>query len=383
MPVVGAYGPLVSVIVPAFNAAYTLAETLSSLAAQTFRNFEVIIVDDGSQDDTVKIACEFCAQEPRARLLQQPNAGVAAARNAGLRAARGAFIAPLDADDVWHSEFLSLVVDAALTAAVPPVMVYALSRTIDASGNIIGTSFATTLSGPAYFRSLMCNPVGNGSAALMRRDACLAAGCYDEHLRSAGAQGCEDYLMTLRLAARGPILGIAKYLVGYRLHAGSMSRDVPRMTASEALMRSQIGQEYSALHPPLPLLRWIEATMQLKRAWAANEAGNTRRAAFWLASAALRDPRAAATALAGRAKAVARRTATAHRFALFGEPVGISAQTAGPPLRPSQFMRLQAKRMQRLAEFDYSRGDALFVPWAPIANLSIEPEAPRDSQTIE
>ncbi len=345
--------PLVSVIVPAHDAAHTLAETLASLAAQTFRNFEVIVVDDGSQDDTARIAQQFCAKEQRARLLQQPNAGVAAARNAGLSAALGTFIAPLDADDVWHSEFLSLLVAAALAAPDPPVMVYALSRTIDAAGNIIGTSFSLTVSGPAFFRALMCNPVGNGSAALMRRDACLAAGGYDERLRGAGAQGCEDYLMTLRLAARGPLLGVGKYLVGYRFHPGSMSRDVTRMTASEVMMRRLIGSEFSALAPPLALTRWIEATMRLKRAWGASRLGNPAQAVYWLATAIVRDPRAAATAVTGRAMAQFRRTATSHHFSLSGEPVGVSDLPTEPALRPGFYMLLQAKRMQRLTALGY------------------------------
>lgn len=348
---IGAQSPLVSVIVPAYNAQSTLAETLASLVGQRFQDFEIIIVDDGSLDDTAKIAREFCAKEPRARLLQQTNQGVAAARNAGLSAALGAFIAPLDADDVWHTEFLSLVVDAALAAAIPPVMVYALSRTIDEVGNIVGTSFATTVSGPAFFRSLMCNPVGNGSAALMRRDACLDAGGYDPRLRGAGVQGCEDYLMTLRLAARGPFIGIDRYLVGYRLHPGSMSRNVARMTASETMMRILVDRECALLSPPR-LLRWVEATMRLKRAWAASQIGKPARAAYLLATAMLRDPRAVVTAVTGRIMAQLWRTATSRQFSLSDEPAGVSDCPNEPALRPGLYMRLQAERMRRLAALD-------------------------------
>ena len=94
--------PLVTAIVPAFNAAETIGETLESIARQSYRNLEILIIDDGSTDDTRRLALGFCASEGRARLLQQANGGVAAARNAGLTAATGRFVAPIDADDLWH-----------------------------------------------------------------------------------------------------------------------------------------------------------------------------------------------------------------------------------------------------------------------------------------
>jgi hypothetical protein len=353
---IGTDDPLVTVIVPAFNAASTLKVTLASISAQTYEKFEIIIVDDGSDDDTAHLAHQFCVSEPRARLLEQSNAGVAAARNAGIKVARGTFIAPVDADDVWHCDFLSRLVRAALAAEFPPVLVYALSRSIDVAGQVIGTGFAMTVSGRTFFRALLCNPVGNGSAALMRREACLAAGGYDERLRAAGAQGCEDYLMTLRLAAVGSLLGIDEYLVGYRFRAGSMSRDVARMTASEVMVRTFIAREYPALAPPRRAKRWIQGTMRLKQAWAAWENGDTTRAIMWLAAAGLRDPRATVTSLTARAISLWRRPVPSLPLGLTGEPDGVDFHVASKAYRPGSFMRLQANRMRALRAFDIATG---------------------------
>ena len=93
--------PLVGVVVPAYNAAATLDETLRSVRAQTHRALEIIVVDDGSLDDTAAIARRHAAEDERVRVLCQANAGVAAARNAGWQSSRADLIAFIDADDLW------------------------------------------------------------------------------------------------------------------------------------------------------------------------------------------------------------------------------------------------------------------------------------------
>ena len=103
--------PLVSVIVPAYNVEPFLAETLASVQWQTYREFEVIIVDDGSTDRTSEIVQQFVEKDARFILLRQPNANMAAARNAALKQARGEWVAFLDADDAWLSEKLAAQLD--------------------------------------------------------------------------------------------------------------------------------------------------------------------------------------------------------------------------------------------------------------------------------
>ena len=97
---------LVSVIVPAFDAAADIRQTLNSVLAQTYQEIEVIVVDDGSSDGTSAMVEEFVNRDPRFQLVRQSNAGVGAARNTAIRKARGKYIAPLDADDFWFPEKL-------------------------------------------------------------------------------------------------------------------------------------------------------------------------------------------------------------------------------------------------------------------------------------
>ena len=98
---------LVSVLVPAYNAASTIAETLASALAQTHESLEIIVVDDGSSDNTAAVVEDFSARDSRVIFVRQTNGGVASARNAALSMARGSFVAPLDADDLWHPEKIS------------------------------------------------------------------------------------------------------------------------------------------------------------------------------------------------------------------------------------------------------------------------------------
>src|SRR3954464_9718855 len=98
--------PTVSVIVPAYNVAPYIRAAIDSALAQTFRDLEVIVVNDGSTDETASIVDACCAADPRVRLIEQPNRGLSAARNTALAAARGEFLALLDGDDTWDPGFL-------------------------------------------------------------------------------------------------------------------------------------------------------------------------------------------------------------------------------------------------------------------------------------
>src|SRR5262245_43574539 len=104
--------PSASVIIPAYNAGRWIARTLQSAQNQTLTQIEIIVVDDGSTDDTADIVRSAMNEDPRIILIQQPNRGVASARNSGIAAARSEFVAPLDADDLWHPERLKRHVEA-------------------------------------------------------------------------------------------------------------------------------------------------------------------------------------------------------------------------------------------------------------------------------
>ncbi len=104
--------PLVSVVIPAFNASTYIERTLRSVMRQTYAALEIVVVNDGSTDHTAKLVEQIAASDSRIRLLSTPNRGVAAARNTGIEASSGRFVAFLDADDLWHPTKIEKQVNA-------------------------------------------------------------------------------------------------------------------------------------------------------------------------------------------------------------------------------------------------------------------------------
>ena len=217
---------LVSVVVPAYNAARTLDATLASARAQTHRALEIIVVDDGSTDATVDLAERHAAQDPRVRVVRQPNGGPSAARNHGLRQSRGVFVAPLDADDLWRAERIERLLAALRAAGPDAASAYNLSWMIDSEDRIVGARGEPGFGGLAFLRSILVNSCGNGSAVMMRRDALARIGGYDVAL---GRLGAEDRLVQSLLARLGPVAEVREHLTGYRQLPESYSKDNVRM----------------------------------------------------------------------------------------------------------------------------------------------------------
>jgi glycosyltransferase involved in cell wall biosynthesis len=136
--------PLISVIVPTYNRAYCICRTIDSVREQTHRNWEVVLVDDGSTDDTAAIIASRYSDDPRVRYLYQPNGGVSAARNAGIRAAHGDYVSFLDSDDIW--EPWKLEVQLACFRTFPEVgMVWTNFEAVDAAGTVVKRRYLTTM----------------------------------------------------------------------------------------------------------------------------------------------------------------------------------------------------------------------------------------------
>lgn len=229
--------PNVTVIIPAFNAAATIAETLESVVAQTMADFECIVVNDGSTDNTSAIARRCSEKDSRFRVIDKANSGVADARNLGIAESRTPLVAVLDADDVWHSTFLEKLSAALTTQDSRPGFAYAKSRIIDMSGRIVDSGLAFEMGGPALNQMLQHNFVGNGSAIMFWRSDALEVGGYEPRLHHEfGAQGVEDLLFQLRLAARGPIVIVPEFLVGYRKGPGVMSSNHLRMAMARIIL---------------------------------------------------------------------------------------------------------------------------------------------------
>lgn len=208
----------VSVIIPAYNAGAYIADTVTSALAQTYRDIEVIVVDDGSTDQTLMALEAF---GDRVRVHQQPNGGVARARNTGVGLATGSYIAFLDADDLWLPRKLEMQ----LQQSDAP-MTFTDRFNIGERGILPEVqSLVTPMQGGDIFVELMRE--GNfitNTSVMMRRELFEQMGGF-----YTGLNGTEDWDLWIRIAERHPIGFIPEPLVRYRFHAGGISRNFTRM----------------------------------------------------------------------------------------------------------------------------------------------------------
>jgi glycosyltransferase involved in cell wall biosynthesis len=242
---------LVGVVVPAYNAAATLDQTLRSVRAQTHRALEIVVVDDGSHDGTAELAQRHAAEDERVRVLRQANAGVAAARNAGWQASQAELIAFIDADDLWAPTKIERQLQALMQAGPRAGLVYCWTARIDGDGKVFMLPQGRRHEGDVLQEIARSNFVGSGSAALIRRQALIDAGGFEPRLRAAGAEGCEDWLLYCRVAEQYSFALAPEYLVGYRYTAGNMSSDRPRMFRSHMMMCDEMLKRNATLHAPL------------------------------------------------------------------------------------------------------------------------------------
>ncbi|NOD88244.1 MULTISPECIES: glycosyltransferase family 2 protein [unclassified Ruegeria] len=251
--------PTASIVVPAYNAAATLAETLASLQAQTYDDFEIIIVDDGSQDATSEIARAHQG-DTRVRLVGQANRGLAGARNTGIAAARGKLVGFCDADDLWMPEKLAAHVHH--LKAEPDVGVsYSGSALIDEAGCMMGIKQAPRLKNVTAAHVLNRNPIGNGSAAVIRKTVLEALAyrpsfeterdwVFDETFRQSEDIEC---WMRLMLKTDWQIEGVPGLLTHYRINAGGLSAALDRQLEAWERMVAKLrplNPEFFAQHEP-------------------------------------------------------------------------------------------------------------------------------------
>lgn len=214
--------PLVSVIIPYFNHAEYLAETVESARQQRYPHLEIIVVDDGS---TVPASSILEASE-NVVLLRTENRGVSSARNIGYRNSRGEYLIFLDADD----PLMPGAVEAHLNAfsANPDAgMTFGPARIIDGAGNEIRPPKICRPRKNYFAMLLESNPIACPSSTMIRRQAFVAAGFFDETFRNA-----EDYHLYLRLARQRPVIQHNACVVSYRKHIGGKSNNTDRMTAA-------------------------------------------------------------------------------------------------------------------------------------------------------
>jgi len=236
----------VSVVIPAYNATNFLAETLASVFAQTVPPAEIIVVDDGSTDDTAGIARDLGVT-----VISRANGGISAARNTGVRAARSEYVALLDADDLWMPEKLEVQV-AALAAATVPSFSFTDFHTFDSRG--VRAARSELRAHPAFRRTVRRAPSGANvvvsasesrpvlpdmyfmpSSAVVRRADVLAAGGFDESLPA-----CEDTEFFLRLFKLVPAIAVMRPLLRYRRHEAQNTASPTRVMINEFALIDRI-----------------------------------------------------------------------------------------------------------------------------------------------
>jgi len=219
----------VSVVLPVYRVEKYIGATIASVLAQTYKDFEILIIDDGSPDRSVEICQQFT--DPRIKIIHQANRGLAGGRNTGIRHAQGEYLALLDGDDVWLPEKLEKHVEH-LESSPDVGVSFSRSAFIDEAGKSLGTYLMPKLKEitPSYL--LHENPVGNGSAAVIRREVFEAIKFqdnlygtiedfyFDEYFRQA-----EDIECWLRIAIQTnwQIEGISEALTLYRVNSAGLS----------------------------------------------------------------------------------------------------------------------------------------------------------------
>ena len=209
---------LVSVILPVYNGARFIRESLDSVLVQTFHDYEVICVDDGSTDGSLVILDEY---RPHVTIIRQANAGQGAARNVGVGHASSRYVAFIDQDDRWYPWKLTQQV-LALEADPDAVLVHCNSDRMDAQGQVVQRG-ATLEEYSRAMESPLGRLLGEGlilpSAMLVRRDAFERVGGFDPELR-----GYEDFDLCARLKQEGPFVFLDEPGMCYRVHPGGSSR---------------------------------------------------------------------------------------------------------------------------------------------------------------
>lgn len=230
----GRPGPTVSVVIPAYNAAGFIEKTLDSVRGQTYADYEVVVVDDGSSDGTHGVARDWLRRhEVAGRSIRQENKKIAGARNTGMREAKGKFIALLDHDDLWYPDKLSVVMEAFRSR--PEAGLVCHGENITRDGRVLRT---TRPAGPRrglYEHLLFAGNELSPSASVFKKDLALSIGGFRENPEF---NTVEDYDFWMRLSRVTPFFFLERVLGEYQVVERAASRRVEYHHANlEAMLR--------------------------------------------------------------------------------------------------------------------------------------------------
>lgn len=243
---------LISVVIPTYNHAHFLGDAIASALNQSYAPVEIIVVDDGSTDNSRSVVEGFGKS---VRYIRQENRGLSGARNTGIRAAQGAYIALLDADDFWEPAYLATV--HGVLAADPTLgAVYTGLHFVNSKGERLPQPSVATVPSDQLYDRLLDGEFFAPSAVLVRRACFAEVGLFDEALRAS-----EDWDMWLRVARAYPFAGIAQPWLNYRVHGNNMSADPEYMLRYQTM----VVQKHFGM-PEGGVEQW---SLARRRAWAA------------------------------------------------------------------------------------------------------------------
>ncbi|MBP6630851.1 MAG: glycosyltransferase [Kofleriaceae bacterium] len=278
--------PLVSVVIPTFNYGHLLPRALASVMAQTYPHREIIVVDNGSTDDTPAVLAGWGDQ---VRVVRTARTGVSAARNAGLAVARGEYLAPLDADDEWRPTKLARQLE--LVASEPGLAVVGCANlVVDGAGTVKRVRYFPNPPDDrvARLRGLLTREAWVGSSnsgVLLHRRVIDAVGGYDPDLFAA-----EDWDLWLRVGDRFAIRNVHEVLAVIWFHGTGVFRDAPRVGAAQRQVLALAEQRWPEVFDPATRRR---VQIMIERDWAAEagKPGQWGQAAGHLLAALRADPR--------------------------------------------------------------------------------------------
>jgi len=229
---------LVSVVVPTYNAAQYLPMALDSILNQTYPHLEIIVVDDGSTDQTPHICQEYLRKDPRIQYIRQDNQGPSAARNRGIAQTTGRFIALMDSDDLMNPKCIDLELEVIRRDPLVDI-VYTAMRFIDSHGNPIGELHGQEIDPKNLVIHLLFRNVIPGPGAIFAKRECLVKNPYNPSYKHA-----EDYDLMIRLAHRYRFKYLDLPLISYRRHGANLSNNQQEHRKSELSILRQYSQDH-------------------------------------------------------------------------------------------------------------------------------------------
>lgn len=275
--------PLVSVIIPAYNAGEYIGETLQSVLRQTIHDFEIVVVDDGGTDNQKEVIAAFVEKDSRVKYIYQSHRGVSAARNTGFRLSKGKFIAFLDSDDVWLPENLKVKLEKLERENIG--LVHSDATVIDAHSEDVNTTLSG-MEGELLNELLLWDgtQIPGPSSILVKREVIDAVGLFDEDLSTSA-----DKEFFFRVAAKFRIGRIQQTTWKYRLHGNNMHKKISTME-SDVLLMYEKARNLNLFHSKRFERKCFSAMyMILAACWAGDE-GNFKRGLFFAIKAIKSDP---------------------------------------------------------------------------------------------